>query len=74
MASNPHESDVLEEKACRNADADCSTCSCRAHHRSTIWLNDIRERAHQKWEAAGKPDGDNSRFWLDAEQELLQGQ
>jgi hypothetical protein len=30
----------------------------------------IRLRAYQKWEAAGKPDGDDARFWLEAEQEL----
>jgi hypothetical protein len=30
-------------------------------------------RAYGKWEAAGKPDGDGTRFWLEAEQELLQG-
>lgn len=30
----------------------------------------IRLRAHQKWEAAGKPDGDNLRFWLEAEREV----
>jgi hypothetical protein len=35
-------------------------------------LNDIWRLARHKWEAAGKPDGDSSRFWLEAEQELLQ--
>jgi len=33
---------------------------------------DIRLRAYQKWEAAGRPGGDGMRFWLQAEQELLQ--
>jgi hypothetical protein len=30
----------------------------------------IRLCAYCKWEAAGKPDGDGVRFWLDAEKEL----
>lgn len=34
---------------------------------------DIRLHAYQKWEGAGKPDGDGLRFWLEAEQELRQG-
>jgi DUF2934 family protein len=33
----------------------------------------IRLRAHKKWEAAGKPNGDSLRFWLEAERELAQG-
>jgi hypothetical protein len=33
---------------------------------------EIRRRAYQKWEAAGKPVGDGVPFWLDAERELLQ--
>lgn len=31
----------------------------------------IRLRAYQKWEAAGKPQGNGVQFWVDAEQELL---
>jgi Protein of unknown function (DUF2934) len=31
----------------------------------------VRVRAHQKWEAAGRPSGDGVKFWLEAEQELL---
>jgi hypothetical protein len=34
---------------------------------------EIRVRAYQKWEAAGKPAGDGMRFWLDAERELKAG-
>jgi hypothetical protein len=34
---------------------------------------DIRVRAYQKWEAAGKPAGDGIQFWLQAEQELRAG-
>jgi hypothetical protein len=32
----------------------------------------VRLRAYQKWEASGKPGGDGLKFWLEAEQELLQ--
>jgi hypothetical protein len=35
-------------------------------------LNDIWRLAREKWQAAGRPGGDSSRFWLEAEQELLQ--
>jgi hypothetical protein len=28
----------------------------------------------QKWEAAGKPIGDGVQFWLEAEQDLVDGQ
>jgi hypothetical protein len=31
---------------------------------------EIRVRAYQKWEAAGRPAGDGMRFWLEAEREL----
>jgi Protein of unknown function (DUF2934) len=34
---------------------------------------DIRLCAYRKWEAAGKPAGDGIRFWLEAEQELVDG-
>lgn len=30
----------------------------------------IRERAYQLWEAAGKPEGREQDFWLQAEREL----
>lgn len=29
----------------------------------------VRTRAHQLWEAAGRPEGDGLRFWLEAEVE-----
>jgi hypothetical protein len=32
----------------------------------------IRLRAYLKWEGAGKAAGQEVRFWLEAEQELLQ--
>jgi hypothetical protein len=31
---------------------------------------EIRERAHQLWERAGKPEGREDEFWHAAEQEL----
>jgi hypothetical protein len=37
-----------------------------------VCLNDIRELAYSKWESAGRPAGDCVRFWLEAEQEMLQ--
>jgi hypothetical protein len=33
----------------------------------------IRITAYQKWEAAGKPPGEEMRFWLEAEQALMNG-
>ncbi len=32
--------------------------------------DDIRARAHQLWERAGKPDGNDRQFWLEAERQL----
>ena len=32
--------------------------------------DDIRARAHQLWEDAGKPEGRRDEFWHQAEQEL----
>jgi DUF2934 family protein len=32
---------------------------------------EIRFRAYQKWQAAGKPSSDGVQFWLEAERELL---
>jgi hypothetical protein len=31
----------------------------------------IRDRAHQIWEALGRPNGDSDQHWLTAERELL---
>ena len=42
--------------------------------RRTVYLNDIRSRAYQKWRAAGGPGGDCARFWEEAEQELLRSE
>lgn len=32
----------------------------------------VRLRAYQRWEEAGKPDGDVICYWLEAERELSQ--
>jgi hypothetical protein len=41
------------------------------HNGQATSQNDIRLRAYQKWEAAGKPECDGTEFWLEAERELL---
>ncbi len=41
--------------------------------RRGIYLNDIRDLAYEKWESAGRPAGDCTRFWLEAEKALLEG-
>ena len=33
----------------------------------------IRARAHELWEQAGKPEGREDEFWHQAEKELAQG-
>jgi hypothetical protein len=38
-----------------------------------VSLEAIRMRAYLKWEAAGKPKGQDDRFWHEAEKELQQG-
>ena len=37
-----------------------------------ISVEDIRHCAYRKWESEGRPSGDGTRFWLEAEQELAQ--
>jgi hypothetical protein len=32
----------------------------------------IRERAHKLWELAGKPEGKEDVFWLEAERQLAE--
>jgi hypothetical protein len=34
----------------------------------------IRERAHRLWEHAGRPDGQEEHFWLEAERRLKEEQ
>ena len=58
----------------RGTEAPSRSRSDEARSRNgSLYLNDIWRRAREKWEAAGKPPGDSTRFWLEAEQELLQG-
>ena len=38
-----------------------------------VSTDDIRLYAFEKWQGAGKPVGDGILFWLEAEQEVLQG-
>lgn len=38
-----------------------------------VSMEAIRFRAYLKWEAAGKPKGQDDKFWHEAEQELLKG-
>ena len=42
-----------------------------AHMRSLPTPDETRQLAYAKWEAAGKPPGDGSEFWLQAEKELV---
>jgi Protein of unknown function (DUF2934) len=35
-----------------------------------INIQDIRNRAHELWENAGKPEGREEEFWQQAEREL----
>ena len=43
------------------------------HNGKLVSEEDIRLCAYQKWEAAGKPTGDGVQFWMEAEQELVDG-
>ena len=36
----------------------------------TMSPQEIGERAYKKWEAAGKPNGKDLKFWLEAQREL----
>ncbi len=50
---------------------DQASGAARSHHRPSVTLTDIRLRAYALWRLAGMPDGDCTRFWLEAEQDLL---
>jgi hypothetical protein len=43
-----------------------------AGNRKSVPAEEIRLRAYQIWEAAGRPGGDGVNFWLEAERELSQ--
>jgi len=43
------------------------------HNGKLVSEEAIRLCAYQKWEAAGKPPGDGVQFWLEAEEELVEG-
>jgi len=43
------------------------------HNHNSVSEEDIQLRAYRKWESEGKPTESGIRFWLEAEQELLQG-
>jgi len=43
------------------------------HNARLVSVEDIRLCAYRKWESAGKPTGDGIQFWLEAEQDLVQG-
>jgi hypothetical protein len=43
------------------------------HNGKWVSEEDIRLCAYQKWQAAGQPTGDGVQFWLEAEEELMEG-
>ena len=49
-----------------------SCCANQAQKDDSVSEEAIRLRAYEKWESAGKPDGDGRRFWLEAVHEVLQ--
>ena len=56
-----------------NASLGEASCANQAQSDEPVSEEAIRFLAFQKWEAAGKPDGDGRRFWLEAVHEILQG-
>lgn len=38
----------------------------------TVSEDDIRDRAYALWQEAGSPEGDDKRFWHDAERQLAE--
>jgi hypothetical protein len=43
----------------------------KKHLTQLFSAEDIRLIAYRKWENAGKPVGDGTKFWLEAENELM---
>jgi Protein of unknown function (DUF2934) len=39
-----------------------------------VYEDEIRVRAHQLWEQAGKPEGKQEHFWQEAERQLKEEQ
>jgi hypothetical protein len=51
-----------------------AVASCdKKHGAETVSTEEIRQCAFQKWENAGRPNGDGIQFWLEAEHELIHG-
>src|SRR5208337_4782217 len=63
--SGPGEPTTPTEAAVATSDTD--------HKGKFVSEEVIRLCAYQKWETAGKPAGDGVQFWLEAEQELVEG-
>ncbi len=63
--SDPPGSATATQKAAASGDKD--------NKAQLVYEEEIRIRAYRKWESAGKPIGDGIPFWLEAEQELVQG-
>ncbi len=55
------------------AQAGRSSSPTGAATRRNINEDQIRQRAYQKWQAAGCPSGDGCSFWFEAERELREG-
>ncbi len=49
------------------------TIQKRSPHGGMSLEETIRVRAYQKWEWAGRPEGDGVAYWLEAESELCVG-
>jgi hypothetical protein len=50
--------------------AEVPAADAAARNGRCVSEEEIRRCAHQKWEAAGNPDGDGVEFWCEAEREL----
>ena len=50
------------------------TAGDKASNSRPVTADDVRLCAYRKWDSAGKPPGDGVQFWLEAEQEVTQGE
>ncbi len=74
MSKHHHKSAANPEPATPTTTTETTVASAdKDQNTNALSQEDIRLHAYQKWEAAGKPDGDGFQFWLEAEQELRQG-